>query len=154
MTILEAIQDVNTNLSRSVTLIYADLNEANFDVDKLISSQLPILVVLPIVPVDNRGKSGVLKTTFELQAFFLNKSEKITTDYKSIEIETEVIAPMRQLAREFIFRLTQHSIIDPETDGITQATHQPIYSSMDANLFGVYTRCDVPVMEGITGCVH
>jgi hypothetical protein len=154
MSILEALQEVNASLSRSVTLIYADLNEANFDVDKLTNTELPVVVILPIVPVDNRGKSGVLKTTFELQAFFLNKSEKITTDYKSIEIETEVIAPMRRLAREFIFKLTEHSIIDPETAGIAQATHQPIYSSMDANLFGVYVRCDVPVMEGITGCVH
>lgn len=154
MTIIEALQEVNASMSRTLTLIYADLDEANVDVDKLVNSELPVNIILPITPVDTPSTSGILKTTFELNAFFLNKSEVITTDYKSIQVETDVIAPMRALAREFMFRLNEHEITDPETKGISSITYQPVYSSMDANLFGVWARATVPVMEGVTGCNH
>lgn len=155
MTILEALEEVSNGLSRSVTFFYADLNEANFSIDQLVNSDLPVLIILPFTVVDVRSKSGILKSSFELQAFMLDKDiDQITTDYKAKDVENKVIAPMRMLAREFIFKLTEHSIVDPETAGITQATFQPIYSELDANLYGVFIRAQVPVMEGLTGCVH
>jgi len=154
MTIIQALQEVNASMSRSLTLIYADMNEANLDADKLVLSELPVNIILPITVTDAPGTSGVLKSSFELNAFFLNKSNNVTTDFKSIEIENEVITPMRVLAREFMFRLNEHDIIDPETKGLTSIVYQPVYSSMDANLFGVWAKATVPVMEQITGCQH
>lgn len=155
MTILEAIEEVVEDMSQNVTLIYADLNEANFDVDKLVGSEFPVLIVLPFIPVDTPGTSGVLKTTFDFQAFLLNKDVmQSTVDYRAIEVENNVVAPMRMLAREFMHKFNEHTIIDPEDKiGIGARTYQPIYSSMDANLHGVFIRARVPVMEGITGCV-
>lgn len=154
MTIIEVLQEVNNSMSRPLTFIYADLNEANLEADKLLNSELPINIIMPFSVTDVPGTSGILKSTFELNAFFLNKSSNITTDFKAIEIETEVIAPMRALAREFIFRLNEHSIVDPETKGLTSIVYQPVYSSMDANLFGVWAKATVPVMEGLSGCNH
>lgn len=154
MTIIQALQEVNNSMSRALTLIYADLNEANLEADKLVNSELPVNIILPFTVTDVPGTSGILKSTFELNAFFLNKSANITTDFKSIEVETEVIAPMRTIAREFIFRLNEHSIVDPETKGMTQIVYQPVYSSMDANLFGVWAKATVPVIEGLSGCNH
>lgn len=153
MTILTALEAVADSLSRKVTFIYADLNEANLDMDKIVKSDFPVLIVVPFVPVDAPGKSGILKTTFELNAFMLNKASNITVDFKASVIETEVIAPMRLLARRYMHLLNEHSIIDPETAGITSINYQPMYSSMDADLFGVMIRATVPVIENETICV-
>lgn len=142
-------------MSQKMTLIYADLNEANAtDTDKLENSELPILIVFQVTPIDKPGSSGLIATTFEFNGYFLNKSENVTVDFRSIDIEAEVIYPMRVLAREFIFKLSTHSIIDPQTEGIQERTYQPVYSSMDANLFGVWAKCVVPVIETNTGCNH
>ena len=154
MTIIQALQEVNAAMSRPVTLIYADMSEANVDADTLVDSEMPINIVMPIVITDAPSQGGLLKTTFDLNCFFLTKSENITVGYKSIEIENECIAPMRRLAREFIFRLNEHGIIDATSLGILQITYTPAYSSMDANLFGVEVRATVPVVEGISGCNH
>ena len=153
MTILEALQEVKNEMPWIKTFIYADLNEANAtETDKLVESEYPVMIVFPINPVDTIPNSGLTKTTFELNAMFLNKSAQKTTDYKSSEIEIEVIAPMRLIARKYIHVLATHSIIDPETPGITTVNYQPVYSSMDANLFGVSVRAQVPVLENPALC--
>jgi len=156
MTILEALEEVNSNLTTPAEFIYADMNEANFAADSVDSSSLPVLIILPITVTDNRtpNGSGVLKSTLELNAMFLTQITDVTTDYSAATVETSAIEPMRTLARQFIFRLNEHDIIDPESNGIVQVTYQPTYSSLDANLFGVLVRAQVPVMEGITGCDH
>lgn len=153
MTILEALQEVQRDLPGLNTLIFADLNEANATyVDKLLKSEYPVLLVLPFAPRDTVGKSSKLKTTVDLDLFFLTKSGGKTIDYKSVEIETECIAPMRLLARKFIHNLNHHEIIDPETGVISTYDLIPAYSSMDADLFGVEVRVNVPVMEHAQVC--
>lgn len=155
MSIIDALQEVNNTMSTPLTFVYADLNEANAtETDKLIDSALPVLIVMQVTPTDKPGASGLLATSFEFNGWFLNKSANITVDYRSIDIESEIIYAMRVLAREFLFKLSQHAIIDPQTNGIQERTYQPIYSSMDANLFGVWVKCTVPVIETNTGCNH
>jgi hypothetical protein len=155
MTIIEALEEVNDGLTPAPTFIFADLNEANFSVDAIANADLPVLIVLPFTPVDAIGKSGALKTTFELQAFMLTKkSDQVTKDFSAAEIEIEIVAPMRLLARKFIHNLNGHAIIDPETQGITSVSYQPIYSSMDAELHGVFIRATVPVMEKPLVCIQ
>jgi hypothetical protein len=154
MTIIEALEEVNDGLTPAPTFIFADLNEANFSVDAIANADL-LLIVLPFTPVDAIGKSGALKTTFELQAFMLTKkSDQVTKDFSAAEIEIEIVAPMRLLARKFIHNLNGHAIIDPETQGITSVSYQPIYSSMDAELHGVFIRATVPVMEKPLVCIQ
>jgi hypothetical protein len=155
MTILASLEEVKALVPVIRTFIYADLNEANAtETDKLIASELPCMIVLPIQPIDNfpNSGSGLVKTTFELNAFFLMKSANITSDYSSKLIETECIEPMRFVARQFIHNLQTHEIIDPETAGITSVNYTPAYSSMDANLYGVQVRCTVPVIENPVLC--
>lgn len=154
MTILEALEEVKDSLAGLNTLIYADLNEANAtETDKLTNSELPVILILPITTDDVIGKSGLIKTTFPFEAFFLNKSSNLTVDYKAADMETEVIAPMRLLARRYMHLLNEHSIIDPETPGITNINYQPVYSSMDVNLYGVRVRANVPVVENAVICL-
>lgn len=153
MTILTALQAVNSSLRAPMSFVYADLNEANFTVDQIANASLPVLIILPFTTKDTPGKSGILKTTFELTAFVLTKkTDQNTTDYSAATLETEVIAPMRLKARQFMHKLNEHAIIDPETSGIQQINIQPTYSSMDANLHGVVITATVPVMEVLTGC--
>jgi hypothetical protein len=147
MTIVEALQEVCEGMQAPPEFIYADLNEANLTVDQIIGSKFPVFILLPIVVVDNIGSSSSTGSTFDLQAFMLTRSANPTVDYKAETIETEVIAPMRLKARQFIHRLNEHSIIDSESKGIRQVTYQPIYSETDANLFGVMVRATVPVRE-------
>ena len=153
MTILEAIEEVAGTILPVPTFYYADLNEANIDADPLANSAFPLMIVLPIVPTDNPSKSGVLKTTMTLQFFMLNKkTDQYTIQYNSVVIENEIIAPMRSLAREFMFKLNRHSIVDPETAGATNIRYEPTYSALDANCHGVFVTASVPFMEKITGC--
>ena len=153
MTILEALEEVNTNMRTPFEFVYAGLNEANFNLDNVSNDDHPVMVVLPFTPVDNPGTSSVLKTTVDLQFFILTKkTDQQTIDFTAADIETEIIAPMRIQARAFMFRLNQHSIVDPETAGITNIRYQPSYSQFDSNLFGVFVSASVPVMEAITGC--
>lgn len=154
MSILEAIEDIKNSLSPApATFFYADLNEANIDADALLNAAYPLMIVIPFIPVDNPGRSGVLKTTVELDIFFLNKKTgQATVQYNSMEIENEIIAPMRAMARQFFHKMNQHEIIDKETGGVTNIRLQPTYSALDANAHGVWAKATAAVMERITGC--
>jgi hypothetical protein len=155
MTIIEALEEVNDALTPVPTFIFADLNEANFLVDAIETANMPVFLVLPFTVVDTFGKSGTIQSTFELQGFmFTKKSDQRTIDYSAADVESELIQPMRLLARKFLHRLNAHSIIDPETAGVKVTSYEPIYSSMDANLFGVFLRATVPVKEHPVVCIQ
>lgn len=155
MTIIEALEEVKALVPGIRKLILADMNEANAtETDQLIDSELPAMLVMPFEPVDNfpNQGSGLTKTTVDLDIFFLMRSTNPTIDYSSAKIEIECVAPMRLLARKFVHQLQTHAIIDPETAGITRVQHSPVYSGLDANLFGNRLRMNVPVIENPVVC--
>lgn len=153
MTIIAALQQVNDLLPTATEMIYADLSEANTQVDGESDLNKPVNIILPIEVEDTISGSGTV-SQFELNAFFLVKHRRPTIDYKSIEVETECVAPMRQLARQFIHRLNEHSIINPTSAGITRVRYRPVYSELDKGLFGVWVRGFVPVRENLNVCTH
>jgi hypothetical protein len=154
MTILSAIEAVRTNMAAAIpTFIYCDLNEANIEADFKAVTDYPLMILLPFAPVDIPGKSGKLKTTANLTFFLLGKHEQATSEHKASEVETAVVAPMRLLARRFVHKLGEHSIIDPESNGIQSVTYNPTYMQLDANLHGVEVVFTIPVMENAVVCV-
>lgn len=156
MTILEALEEVNDSLPSGIRpqFIYVSSQfEANNLADQLSTITSPVLVILPIIVVDTPGISGVIKTTFELSGFFLTKATGVTVDFTGSTAETTCIAPMRDLARKYIHKLQEHSIIDPETSGLFTTTYTAEYGLWDAHLFGVFVRATVPVMEQVSPCV-
>jgi hypothetical protein len=155
MTILEALEEVKTNMYGIATQHYASLEEANVPADFYETADYPLQVILPFVPVDNLAESGALKTTVELHFFILNKyTAQKTVEFKAREVETAVIAPMRLLARKFMHKLGEHSILDPEVkNAITNVRYIPAYSSMDADLHGVEVIAQLAVMERPSVCV-
>lgn len=151
MTLISALEEVRAEMTDIKTLLNADMFEANMLADKLLTSEYPLILLLPSPIVDNPGSSGVLKSTSDLTLYFLKRGTDITPDYSTARIETEFIEPMRLLARQFINKLNKHKIIDPETKGIEARTYNAEYALWDAHLFGVSVRCTVPIMEKNTG---
>jgi hypothetical protein len=151
MTLLSAIEEIKSEMTDIKTLLNADLFEANQLADALLSSEYPMILLLPIPIVDTPGSSGVLKSTVDLQLYFLNRGTDITPDYSGANIETNFIEPMRKYARQFIHKLNKHAIIDPETRGIEARTYTPEYGLFDAHTFGVSVRAQVPIIERATG---
>jgi hypothetical protein len=151
MTTLEALEEVQT--AGINTILYADPFEANYLTDKLLTAEMPVLLIMPIKITDNISKTGALKSTFPFEAMLLTKDPtQATTDYAARDIENRLIAPMRLLARKYMHKLNEHEIIDPEGAGITAIEYTPVYSENDANLFGVRINANVPVMEKPVVC--
>jgi hypothetical protein len=151
MTLLSAIEEIKSEMTDIKTLLNADLFEANQLADALLTSEYPMILLLPISIIDTPGSSGVLKSTVDIQLYFLNRGTEIATDYSGAKIETNFIEPMRLLARRFIHKINEHKIIDPETRGIEARTYTPEYGLFDAHTFGVSVRAQVPIMERQTG---
>lgn len=154
MTLLQAIEEVAAGLSDKPTVHLADLDEANATIiDRITKSEFPVLLIIPTIITDEIQASGLLVSSTELSLYFFDKDyDQKTTDFKAKEMESKIIEPMRALSREFIHALQVHEIIH-QNEKITDIRHQPVYSSMDANLFGVFTRANITFTEGITGCV-
>jgi hypothetical protein len=151
MTINAALEAVKDSLPAIKTLIYADLNESNYLADALQTSEYPLLLILPITVTEATGVSGIDEGTFEFNAYFLDKQPESTTDYSSADIETRYIAPMRLLARQYMHILSTHSIVAPGKV-VGDKTYTPEYGLLDAHLFGVNVRCQIPVLENINAC--
>lgn len=156
MTPVEALEQVcNSLVTRPTKFIYVHSNfEANELADKLLNSEYPVCFMLPVVITEAPSKTGMLKSTFPLQAFFLDKQPETTTDFNAVDVESRYIVPMRLLAREFMHKLNEHAIIDQEGQGIVDRIYTPEYALLDAHLFGVFVQAQVPIMEGVSGCVH
>lgn len=154
MTILSAVEAVRTDMAAAIpTFIYCDLNEANLEADFVAVNEFPLMVLLPFAPVDTPSRSGKLKTTANLTFLLLGKHEQATSEHKASEVETAVIAPLRLIARRFVHKLNEHSIIDPESAGITSVTYNPTYMLTDANLHGIEIVFNIPVMENAVVCI-
>jgi hypothetical protein len=153
--ILYTIKDITENsLSRGTTFKFANIFEANFDLDKLLTaSDFPVHVLLPFEVRDRIGSGGSVRSTAALEGFFLTRSEMPTIDYETMEVESSMVAPMRSLAREFFHKLSESEITSTEVNDLPDIRYIPTYHSMDAHLFGVHYIVSWPVMENISGCV-
>jgi len=152
--IVDTIKAIVQTLSPSVEFVYGNLFESNFELDQLASATGWYYVYIP--PLENTDDIGLkreLHTSFPLQAFIVKRLEKETTDYKSEEVQP-TIDEAREIARSFIHKLNESSIID-HTDGrlgITQVRFESVYAIEDQHLFGVGIQANVPIYEGKTGC--
>ncbi len=154
MTLLETFEDIATNqLSRTVTVIFADLEKADNLVNRLKKAEFPVLVIVPYEVNDKKSKSGLMKGKVPFDAFMLDRVTQLTVDFDHKQIEALAIEPMRTLGREFIKKFNASDIVDPETNGVEDVKYKPTYSSGDAQLHGVQISATLPVLEDIdTSC--
>ncbi len=159
--ILTTIQSVVEGLSKPCAFVYANLFEANGDLDIPSQSEGKDTIFVYIPPLENTDETQLnplIYTTFPLQFFLLKKRQDTTVDYKSIDVQPD-IDEMRELAREFIHSLNDQDVVTKGTtiggkvmDGINKWKMLSEYAFLDYHLFGVSVQCDVPIMENKTGC--
>lgn len=155
--ILSTIQTVVSQLSRPCAFFYANLYEANGDlgIPEFSQGQDTFFVYIPpLENTDSYSENGLIHTKFPLQFFIMRKLELPTSDYKSSEIDP-VIDELRELAREFIHELEGQDVVEKggPAAGIKETKITSEYGWLDHHLFGVSVTCEVPIMEGKTGCV-
>lgn len=155
--ILSTIQTVVNSLTTPCAFFYANLYEANGDlgIPEFSAGHDTFFVYIPpFENTDTYAENGLIHTVFPLQFFLLTKLEFSTMDYKSSEVEPTIDA-MRELAREFVHKLEEQDVVEkggPAT-GIKETKITSEYGFSDSHLFGVSVQCDVPIMEGKTGCI-
>lgn len=155
MTILSALEEIQTNMVGIPKQHFAGLEEANLPADFYETADYPLQIILPFEVLDEVSESGALQSYFQLHFFLLNKyTAQRTIEFKAREVENAVVAPMRLLARKFMHKLGEHSILDSNVKKpITQTRIIPAYSSLDADLHGVEVVSNVYVMEKPVICV-
>lgn len=154
--ILSTIQSVVSNLSKPVFFLYANIFEANADLDIPTDSEGFDTFFVYIPPDSNQdtlAENGLIHTVFPLEFCLVKRLSLVTVDYKSKNVEP-TIDEMRELGRQFIHKLGEEDVVENggPADGITSAKYQSLYGWNDQHLFGVQVTCDVPIMEGKTGC--
>lgn len=132
-----------------VTLIFADLHQANNLIDQLKGVDYPVLVIMPYEESDN-VEAGTFKSNTDapLEAYMLTKLEASSIDAAKVEVQEKAIEPMLSRARRFMKALNASVIIkkDNPDGGIGRVTYTPTFSEFDANLFGVVIRTNIPLL--------
>lgn len=159
--ILSTIQSVVESLPTPTAFIYANLFEANGDLDIPSQSEGKDVVFVYVPPLENNDETELtplIHTVFPLQFFLLKKRQDTTVDYKSIDVQPD-IDEMRVLARKFIAILNEQDVVEKGStvngkvrDGIDSWKITSEYAFLDYHLFGVSVICDVPINEGNTLC--
>jgi len=150
MTVLESIQTASTNAGITESVKFANIQEFQSFQDSFGYSTYPIHVVIPFTFNGSRT-GGRNKVTIPLQGWVMRRIPEDTNDYRTSEIESLYLAPMRALAIKFLNGLIdadETSIIDPEA-GDVGWTVKPEYMWLPNHLFGVSYTINLPVLESV-----
>jgi hypothetical protein len=145
MTILEALQEANTDAGITTPLSFANLREFNSFKHSFEYEDYPINVVVPF-ELEGVFKNNRAKENVPLQGWILTRIPQDTNDYRSAAIEDTYINPMRVLAKKFLRNLLDTDIIDSEVEDVRYRI-LPEYMFLDSHLFGVSYQCSVPVHD-------
>jgi len=151
--ILQTLEDEVGNLTTPTTFKMASLEEGNATIfDTLGLSDFPLALCLPFDITDVPRGTSIISSA-EINIIFLNKVANDSIDNPAFDIEAEVNAPMRALARQFINRLERNDIIEDE--GIVSVVHRTIQSEPigDAHLHGSWAVFTIKFNEDLTTCV-
>lgn len=133
--------------SLSLEFVYADMNYANWLKDGNYPN-FPCLILMPVTITDQRQASGKLASSLSFEGYFLQAHNEETIQFDHLTKESDTIEPMRLKARQFIHKVDDSYLIDPETPGISdRVTYTPIYEMLDRHCFGVYVQATFPIIE-------
>lgn len=149
----QVLKDSASCLSVKVRYVFADLDESNATIfDQVGAGDFPVLLVLPFDIVDGNRENGVVKSTAEINAIFLDRIPQATIDLPSAEIETKAVAPMRRLAREYVNVVDKDDIMYEA--GIESATYRSVHQAMmDAHMLGCWAVFTPSFTEDLTTCM-
>lgn len=146
MILLEAIQQANT-AAEIETLAFANIQEFQSFLDKYDYSNYPINIVLPYTSNGTTNGIGIRKSIVNLQGYVVTRIAQDTNDWRSLDLETEYIHPMRVLAMGFIQALLDTSIIDHDRSSSVSDVITPQYQFLNAHTFGVGYTINLPIIE-------
>lgn len=146
MTILEEIEIANCAAGIK-TFSFASLKEWNSFIDSFEFLDYPAHLIVPFNVPFSLSK-GRRTATIPLQGWIMTRIEQDTTVYRTKEVESEYLEPMRKLAWKFLKELSNSDIINPETDEITGSVN-PEYAFITAGLFGVSYTINLPITQNI-----
>lgn len=147
MSLLEALQEAN-QIDGIKGLSFINLeHEHAILVDSFEFLDWPRNIVSPPI-IQGVLKSNRSKEIVIINGFMVTRINQDTNDYRSVQIEPDFIAPMRQAARKFIIGLANSDLTDPEVEDIS-FTIKSQYRWLANHLFGVYYTMRWPVRRGV-----
>lgn len=141
MTILDQIEKSNKEACIN-ELVFAQLNEFSAFMQSFQELDYPANVIVPF-QLNGNVNGNVTKETFPIQGWVVKHLLQDTNNYRTAEIEREHIAPMRQLAKDFIMSLINSPLVDPEAGNISY-TIKAEYAFLSQHLFGVSYTINFP----------
>lgn len=152
MTILEHVEQANDAVGSGIKRFhFANISEFNAFMTSFTSGDFPCHVMEPFT-VTGRWLNGRTRDTVPLNGWILKVISQDTVNWRSSQVESLHLEPMRALARAFIKALLSsddaQDVVDPEVDEVPY-TIKPEYAFLSSNLFGVSYTVQLPVRQGI-----
>lgn len=147
MTLLQAVQEANElAFALPDRLAFANLTEFNSFVDSFTFPEYPINLVIPFT-VNSEFIPPFTKDTAIIRGYMLTRIEQDTNDWRSPEIETLYIQPMRDLVKQFVKNLLLTEVIDNSRNATLSMS--PEYMFLHPHLFGVMYSINLPVIQKV-----
>ena len=135
--------------------IYANIYEANADIDKIKDEDFPIYIHLAALPMAVEDtESGAPNRTLSMLGFWLTKIEMVNIDYKTVDIQP-TIDIMTKTAEKMIALLCLDPISNSvQGNGIKKWKITPTYAKFDAGIFGVAIEFKWTTNDGLRICTQ
>jgi hypothetical protein len=142
MTVIEIFQQASDDAGfKGVS--YANLQEFNGFMDSFTFLEYPRNVIVPYT-LNGRLKNNRKKKVIPVQGWALTRIAQDTNDWRSLDLERDYIANLREMAEKFMISLASSEITDPEVEDIPFSV-KPEYMFLAAHLFGVSYTIQWPV---------
>lgn len=144
---LETIRTALKCLDRPPTLVFANLFEANLDIEKISKADFPAFIFIPPpTRVDTKVQSGLINTRLTINAFMIDKVDQKQHHEKS-ELVEPTIDEMIKLSQSFINELEKQPLTQLNQK-ISPVTYLRIYAGFDLNVYGCQVQGNWPVVLG------
>ena len=147
MTVLAALQEANTNAGITTALSFANIKEFQSFQDSFGFSTYPVNVVVPYT-FNGVNRSGRNSVKVPIQGWVIQRIPEDTNDYRTADIESLYMAPMRVKAIKFINALLDTDVVDAGVEDVAW-TVRPEYMFLPDHLFGVGYTIDLPINEKV-----
>lgn len=146
-TILDAVKEANDN-AKLPDFTFAMIDEFSRFLDSFKATDTPIHVIVPFEEQGTWGQAGLRKATCPIEGWVLTFVSEESMDYRSPQAEIKYIQPMRLKCKKFLRELVNTDIVDDDVRDIRDVI-TPEYGFLNARLFGVHYRIQLPIVEGI-----
>lgn len=150
--LLELKAICESRLAIPVTLVHANLFEANFGLDQLTGIEFPVLVhVATTRSVVEINEAHDHMRTAKIVLLLLDKVDLDTADYKSYDLN-DSLNRMRNLGENLIYQINRSAL--SVNGGVDKYESDNVYQQFDAHLFGQAMSFDWMIDTATAGWLH